>query len=74
MVAANLQNEPSSVKMMAERERPRSDHLPADGGEYAWTFGGAAPVMRITTPAMLDLYTEDCFAGRVRRRTTSFRD
>jgi acetamidase/formamidase len=35
-------------------------------GEYAWTFGGAAPVRRIKTPAVLDLYTEDCFAGRVR--------
>jgi acetamidase/formamidase len=34
-------------------------------GEYAWTFGGAAPVMRIRTPAVLDVYTEDCFAGRV---------
>ena len=34
-------------------------------GEYAWTFGGAAPVMRIRTPAVLEVYTEDCFAGRV---------
>ena len=34
-------------------------------GEWAWTFGGAAPVMRIRTPAVLDVYTEDCFAGRV---------
>src|SRR6202453_1987533 len=34
-------------------------------GDYAWTFGGAAPVMRIRTPAVLDVYTEDCFAGRV---------
>src|SRR5580700_8177034 len=34
-------------------------------GEYAWTFGGAAPVMRLRTPCALDLYTEDCFAGRV---------
>src|SRR6201998_1015143 len=34
-------------------------------GEYAWTFGGAAPVMRLRTPCVLDLYTEDCFAGRV---------
>jgi acetamidase/formamidase len=33
--------------------------------EYAWTFGGAAPTRRIKTPAVLDLYTEDCFAGRV---------
>jgi acetamidase/formamidase len=34
--------------------------------EYAWTFGGAAPVARITPGTALDLYTEDCFAGRVR--------
>jgi len=34
-------------------------------GEYAWTFGGAAPVKRIRTPAVLELFTEDCFAGRV---------
>ena len=37
-----------------------------DPDEYAWTFGGAAPVRRITTPVVLDLFTEDCFAGRVR--------
>jgi acetamidase/formamidase len=35
-------------------------------GEYAWTFGGVAPVMRLRTPCVLDVYTEDCFAGRVR--------
>jgi acetamidase/formamidase len=35
-------------------------------GEFAWTFGGAAPVMRIKPPAILEVYTEDCFAGRVR--------
>ncbi|MFE9403476.1 acetamidase/formamidase family protein [Streptomyces sp. NPDC006530] len=34
--------------------------------EYAWTFGGAAPLARITPGTVLDLYTEDCFAGRVR--------
>jgi len=34
--------------------------------EYAWTFGGAAPARRIRTPAVLEVYTEDCFAGRVR--------
>ena len=37
-----------------------------DPAEYAWTFGGAAPVRSITTPVVLDLFTEDCFAGRVR--------
>ncbi|MGW1656244.1 acetamidase/formamidase family protein [Streptomyces atratus] len=35
-------------------------------GEYAWTFGGAAPVARIEPRTFLDVYTEDCFAGRVR--------
>jgi acetamidase/formamidase len=34
-------------------------------GEYAWTFGGVAPVMRIRPPAVLNVYTEDAFAGRV---------
>jgi acetamidase/formamidase len=34
-------------------------------GEFAWTFGGVAPARRIRTPAVLNLYTEDCFAGRV---------
>jgi acetamidase/formamidase len=37
-----------------------------EAGQFAWTFGGAAPVMRIRPPALLELYTEDCFAGRVR--------
>jgi acetamidase/formamidase len=35
-------------------------------GEYAWTFGGAAPAVRVTPPAILEVFTEDCFAGRVR--------
>jgi acetamidase/formamidase len=34
--------------------------------QYAWTFGGAAPVARVRTPAVLEVFTEDCFAGRVR--------
>jgi len=35
-------------------------------GQYAWTFGGVAPVARIRTPAVLEVFTEDAFAGRVR--------
>jgi acetamidase/formamidase len=35
-------------------------------GEFVWTFGGAAPVARITPGTVLELFTEDCFAGRVR--------
>jgi hypothetical protein len=35
-------------------------------GQFAWTFGGAAPVARIAPGTILELWTEDCFAGRVR--------
>jgi acetamidase/formamidase len=35
-------------------------------GQFAWTFGGAAPVARITPGSVLEVWTEDCFAGRVR--------
>jgi acetamidase/formamidase len=35
-------------------------------GEYAWTFGGTAPVARIAPGTVLEVFTEDCFAGRVR--------
>jgi hypothetical protein len=44
-----------------------------DPQEYAWTFGGAAPVRRIRTPAVLEVFTEDCFAGRVRSEAGELR-
>jgi acetamidase/formamidase len=34
--------------------------------QYAWTFGGAAPLARVASGDVLELYTEDCFAGQVR--------
>ena len=34
--------------------------------QYAWTFGGAAPVLRVRAGSVLELWSEDCFAGRVR--------
>lgn len=37
--------------------------------QYAWTFGGAAPVARIASGTVLELFTEDCFGGRVRSET-----
>ena len=37
--------------------------------QYAWTFGGAAPVARIVPGTVLELFTEDCFAGNVRSET-----
>jgi acetamidase/formamidase len=36
--------------------------------EYAWTFGGAASVRRVQPGTVLELWTEDCFAGRVRSK------
>ncbi len=41
-----------------------------DPKRYAWTFGGAEPVARIRPGSVVELFTEDCFAGRV----TSERD
>lgn len=35
-------------------------------GEYAWTFGGAAPVMKVRPGDVLELWTDDCFTSLVR--------
>jgi acetamidase/formamidase len=37
-----------------------------DPSEFAWTFGGAAPVRRIRPETVLELWTEDAFGGKVR--------
>src|SRR3984885_12771307 len=37
-----------------------------EAGQDVWTFGGAAPAAHITPGTVLELWTEDCFAGRVR--------
>ncbi|MBE7189424.1 acetamidase/formamidase family protein [Jatrophihabitans endophyticus] len=34
--------------------------------DYVWTFGGAPPMARVEPGTVLELFTEDCFAGRVR--------
>ncbi|MFZ0996521.1 MAG: acetamidase/formamidase family protein [Candidatus Dormiibacterota bacterium] len=34
--------------------------------QYAWTFGGVDPVHTVRPGEVLELYTEDCFAGRIR--------
>ena len=34
--------------------------------EFAWTFGGAAPVMKVKPGDVLELWTEDAFGGSVR--------
>lgn len=40
--------------------------------QYAWTFGGCEPVMRIRPGEVLDLFTEDCFGGRIRTADDRF--
>jgi acetamidase/formamidase len=37
-----------------------------EASQYAWTFGGVAPIARVRPPVVLEVFTEDCFAGRVR--------
>src|SRR3954463_5048431 len=37
--------------------------------QYAWTFGGCPPIMRIQPGDVLDLFTEDAFGGRIRSVT-----
>src|SRR3954447_17371494 len=34
--------------------------------DYVWTFGGARPLARVAPGTILELFTEDCFAGRVK--------
>jgi acetamidase/formamidase len=37
-----------------------------EAAQFAWTFGGVPPAARIRPGTILELWTEDCFAGRVR--------
>ena len=36
-----------------------------DPSEYAWTFGGVEPVMKVNPGDVIEVWTEDCFAGLV---------
>jgi acetamidase/formamidase len=33
--------------------------------QYAWTFGGVAPLLTVKPGTVMEVWTEDCFAGRV---------
>src|SRR5436309_10405798 len=39
-----------------------------DPSEFAWTFGGAAPVRNVRPGTVLRLWTEDAFGGKVRTK------
>ena len=55
---------------MASMDRPASviRFVPTPD-QYAWTFGGYEPVMRVRPGDILDLFTEDAFAGNIRSST-----
>ena len=38
-----------------------------EASEFAWTFGGVDPVLRVTPGAVMELWTEDAFGGKVRK-------
>src|SRR3979411_2861653 len=40
--------------------------------QYAWTFGGVTLSPPLNAGDVLDLYTEDCFGGKVRPETDLF--
>jgi acetamidase/formamidase len=37
-----------------------------DPSEFAWTFGGVAPVRKVQPGTVMELWTEDAFGGKVR--------
>jgi len=37
-----------------------------DPSEFAWTFGGAPPVLKVSPGDVMELWTEDAFGGKVR--------
>ncbi|WP_276974040.1 acetamidase/formamidase family protein [Ferrimicrobium acidiphilum] len=37
--------------------------------QLCWTFGGREPVMEVEPGTILEVFTEDCFAGKVRSET-----
>src|SRR5688572_29613589 len=51
--------------VIADREFTRFVPTP---DQYAWTFGGYDPVLRIRPGQILDVFTEDAFGGKIRTR------
>ncbi len=49
---------PTHPDLVVRQFRPTPD-------QYAWTFGGVEPVHTVRPGEILELFTEDCFAGRI---------
>jgi acetamidase/formamidase len=52
--------------MVTDMSHPEVLSFRPTADQFAWTFGGSAPLARIAPGTILELWTEDCFAGRVR--------
>ena len=51
---------------MTDPVAPIVERFVQDPASYAWTFGGCDPIRRVKPGEVLDLFVEDCFAGRIR--------
>lgn len=51
---------------MTDTVAPEVTRFVQDPKTYAWTFGGYDAIRRVRPGEVLDLYVEDCFAGRIR--------
>ena len=51
---------------MTDAPAPIAERFVQDPASYAWTFGGYDPIRRVKPGEVLDLFVEDCFAGRIR--------
>jgi acetamidase/formamidase len=51
---------------MATIDTPSTIAFTPTPEQFAWTFGGCEPVMSVRPGTILELFTEDAFAGRIR--------
>jgi amidase len=51
---------------VTESPAPLAERFVQDPASFAWTFGGYDPIRRVKPGEVLDLFVEDCFAGRIR--------
>jgi acetamidase/formamidase len=54
----------TSGEPMSETEVNYHPHL----ADYAWTFGGAKPVLTVKPGTMMRIWTDDAFCGRIQQR------
>src|SRR5947207_10977656 len=55
----------TSRRMSGVSDLPVIAYRP-EPAEFAWTFGGVKPVRSVTPGSVMELWTEDAFAGKVK--------